>query len=323
MNQWLKSYVPRMAAVGLWVSSMAWAQQVTAPSQTSGDPASTNRTITIPDGTAVEMRFAQPVRGKMLDPVDVGAEATAGDKVRLVSAADIRVGDLIVIAEGAIAQASVLKVKRPLTSLNGTGLVLQFDWIEDVTGKQLPLRVLPTGDPQPFMLKVTSTSAGVVARPETLRSDLVGKDAVDVPEIWRSKNYIPAGTRVTAYVHGSQVLDSAKIEDAQARVSFTQFETTADATIYRTKGHGGTRLRVLCDGKLAGQIGELQYLHLDLAPGEHSFQIENQPALLIKIQIGQEYYFHLQPHLGDWELKQVTTGEGEDSIANADPASLR
>jgi hypothetical protein len=310
------------AAAGLWATAATWAQ-APRPEQPAGSPVSAASVVTVPDGTAVEMRFAQPVRGKMLDPVDVGAEAMPGDRVRLVSAADVRVGDLIVIAEGAIAQASVLRVKRPLSSLKGTGLVLQFDWIEDVTGAQLPMRILPAGDPQPFMLKVTSTSAGVVARPETLRSDLAGRDAVDVPEIWRSKSYIPIGTRVTAYVHGAHALDSTKVEEAQDRVSFTQFETTADATIYRTKGHGGDRVRILVDGKLAGQIGEKQYLHLDLAPGEHSFQIESQAAQVIKVQMGREYYFHLRPRAGSWELKTVTTGEGEDSIADADPAVLR
>jgi hypothetical protein len=80
------------------------------------------------------MRFAQAVKGKMLDPVDVGMEVKAGDTVRLVAAADIRVGKKVVIAEGAIAQATVVQVKRPMSTLVATGLGLQLDWIEDVTG---------------------------------------------------------------------------------------------------------------------------------------------------------------------------------------------
>jgi hypothetical protein len=276
--------------------------------------------VAIPDGTPVEMRFAQAVRGKMLDPVDVGTEAHPGDKVRLVAAADVRVGNLIVIPEGALAQATVLQVKRPLTTLNATGLGLQLDWVEDVTGAHRALRVSPKGESEPFMLKVVSGSAGLVARPETLRSDLVGKDAVDFAEIWRSRAYIPAGTRLMVYVHGEAVLDATKVEEAQNRVSFSQFETTADLTIYRTKGHGRDRPRILCDGRLAGRVGEQQYLHLDLAPGLHTCLAENQKPREITVQVGQAYYLHLQRSGSNWELKPVSEGEGEDSIESADPA---
>src|SRR5215470_4244189 len=136
--------------------------------------------VTIPDGTPVEMRFAQPVRGKVLNPVDAGAEAKPGDVVHLVSVADIRVGGLIVIAEGAIAQATVARVKKPLTTLVDTGLGLQLDWIEDVTGAHVALRISPQGESAPFMVQVLSTKSGIVARPETLQGDIIGRNALDI-----------------------------------------------------------------------------------------------------------------------------------------------
>src|SRR5215472_12615742 len=287
---------------GIWVclavpfilASLLRAQEATGTAPAVAEPGPNPRVVTVPDGTPVEMRFAQAVRGKMLNPVDVGAEAQSGDQVRLVAASDVRIGNLIVIAEGALAQVTVVKVKRPMTSLNATGLGLQLDWVEDVTGAHLPLRILPKGKPEPFMLKIISGSAGVVARPETLRSDLAGKDAVAFNEIWRTRSYIPAGTRFMVYVHGEAVLDAIKVEQAQDRVSFSQFDTTADLTIYRTKGHGSDRPRILCDGNLVGRIGERQYLHMDLAPGTHTCQVENRRPREVTVQVGQAYFLHLQ-----------------------------
>ena len=276
--------------------------------------------ISIPDGTPVEMRFAQAVKGKMLDPVDVGVEAKEGDTVRLVAAADIRVGKKIVISEGAIAQATVVQVKRPLSTLVATGLGLQLDWIEDVTGSHIPLRILQKGKPEPFMVQVVSTPGGVVARPETLRGDILGKNAVDVSQIWRDRYYIPAGTRIVAYVHGSQTLDSAKVEEAQSRVTFSEFASTVDVVIYRTKGHSRERPRVRCDETLPRSIGEREFIHLDLEAGKHHCQIADQPLQEFSVEAGQEYFFHLQLSGSRWEMKPVSVGEGEDSIENADPA---
>src|SRR5262249_7657291 len=208
-----------VSMLGAQTQSAADSQQV---------PPANKPVITIPDGTAVEMRFAQSVRGKMLHPVEVGSEAKQGDAVRLVSVADIRVDGLIVIAEGAVAQATVAKIKKPLTTLVDTGLGLQLDWIEDVTGTHLALRISPHGDSTPFMVQVVSTNSGVVARTETLHGDLIGRNAIDISQVWRDRDYIPAGTRIVAYVHGASALDQEKVEDAQERVSFHQFDTTAD-----------------------------------------------------------------------------------------------
>jgi len=307
-----------LKAVAALSVAMLSAQAQSVPDSPQVLPAE-KAVVTIPDGTPVEMRFAQPVRGKVLNPVDVGSEAQQGDVVHLVSVADIRVGGLIVIAEGAVAQATVTKIKKPLTTLVATGLGLQLDWIEDVTGGHVALRISPQGESAPFMVQVLSTKSGIVARPETLQGDIIGRNALDISQVWRDRNYIPAGTRIVTYVHGASGLDREKVEDIQDQVSFHQFDTAADVTIYRTKGHGRDRPRVLCDGS-GRPIGEREYLHLNLSAGKHSCQVENQKPQVIALERAQEYFFHLQPAGSGWELKAVTIGEGEDSIEDADPA---
>src|SRR5437763_1137559 len=98
-------------------------------------------TITIPDGTRVELRFTEPLRAPLTDfpwTEDVAA-AQAGDKVRLVIAENVRVDGRVVFARGAVGQATVVQSYFPSKRRNSknpdidTGLVLRLDWIESVT----------------------------------------------------------------------------------------------------------------------------------------------------------------------------------------------
>jgi hypothetical protein len=137
--------------------------------------------ITIPDGTPVRLRFAQPLRGKVpclwkKPPCgsSIVPQAKPEDTVRMVSAADVRLDGYVVIAKGAVGEATVTKVWHPFMAL--TGLALRLDWVEDVTGKHVPLRIEKNGKQEPFTVQVESTTKGMIARKETLRGDLAGKD---------------------------------------------------------------------------------------------------------------------------------------------------
>ena len=68
-------------------------------------------TVTVPAGTKLLLRFAQPVYGRVVAPKNVAVEE--GTTVRLVAATDLRTHGRTVIAKGAIAQATV---KRVLTA---------------------------------------------------------------------------------------------------------------------------------------------------------------------------------------------------------------
>src|SRR5690349_15629404 len=64
--------------------------------------------VTIPDGAKLELRFTQPLRGPISDfpwTEDVAA-AQPHDKVRLVAAQNLFMDNRLVIARGAIGQAT-------------------------------------------------------------------------------------------------------------------------------------------------------------------------------------------------------------------------
>ncbi len=299
---------------GLLLASASRAQQEPGAKPSDSGSTSASNIITIPDGTPVHLRFAQPVRGKVPMAANAVPQAKPTDTVRLVAAADVRVSNLVVIAKGAIGQMTVVKVWHPFMAL--TGLALRFDWIQDITGKRVLLRALPKGQPEPFTVQVLSTYGGMIARPETLRGDLMGADSMDLSLVWRRKNWIPAGTRIQGFVQGATVCDRAEAIDAQALLPNSN--EIATLTVYRTKGQDESRPRLICDGKEVEKIGAHQYAILELTPGRHTCQAEHDPTIEIAAHAGEEYFLHLRPRSipGGWELKPVDTAQGEDEIAN-------
>lgn len=318
------SVVEALIVVLLVSASLA---QQTPPSAPETAPAastsSASDAIEIPDGTAIRLRFAQPVRGKVrclwkAPPCgsSVVPQAKANDVVHLVAAADVRVNEFVIVSKGAVGQATVTKVWHPFMAL--TGLALRLDWIEDVTGKHLPLRIEKTGKADPFTVQVVSTSGGMIARPETLRGDLAGSDAANASLIWGKKNWIPAGTRIQGFVHGAATRDLGEVKNAQALLPFSN--EVATLTIYRAKGDD-RRPHVACDDKEIGQIGPQQFAVLELTPGKHTCQAEQTALTEIGVVGGDEYFLLLRPAAtpGGWEFKTMDIGEGEDIVAGLEP----
>ncbi len=167
--------------------------------------------IVIPDGAEVELRFAQEVAGKairanpLVPPANGVPEAQAGDVVRLVATANVRIDGRVVIAKGAVGQATitdavpVLYNKHPSEE---TGLFLQLDWIKGVDGAQIPLRAFKKGTPGRFHADVKSEHGGVVIHPQKILPIFaaISNNENDFPADEKKKNWIPLGSRITGFV---------------------------------------------------------------------------------------------------------------------------
>lgn len=278
-------------------------------------------TMVIAEGTPVSLRFAQPVKGRIRCVGQTPCastqtpEAKAGDGVRLVAASDVRIDSFITIAKGALAQATVTRVWRPFMAV--TGLALQLDWVEDVTGKRIPLKIEKTGRPGAFTVQVWSTPGGMQARPEKLRGDLLGKDALDPRLLFRKRNWIPAGTRITGFVAEATTRPFAEIKDAQALLPNSPDVATLTVLLQK-KGEPGDRVEVDCDGANAVKIGGRQYAILELAPGNRVCRAEEHRSLELTAQAGEDYFADLQRggFKGTWQLKLMDAGAAEDILAN-------
>lgn len=296
----------------------------------AGPPARPQR-LGIPDGTTIQLRFAQPVRAKM--PTDycetmpqqcqygLPPETKPGETVRLVAAADVRVSGLVVVAKGAAAQATIIRVRHALW--DSTGLVLKFDWVEDVAGGRIPLRLSDRGKPEAFEVSVKSVSGGMVARRARMVREFSRGLVLPLDRNIGMLAWIPVGTRILGFVHEDFVLDEPAIREAQALLPVST--ENAIITVYRTKGGAESAPFVVCDGKKIDAIGPLQYTVLELPPQKHTCQIERHKPLEILAQAGEEYFFrlHYGTLAGNWELESVSAAEGEDEVVNLKPVGTQ
>jgi hypothetical protein len=164
---------------------------------------------------------------------------------------------------------------------------------------------------------VLAENGGIVARPPKLSQDLKLKNLSHV------KQWAPAGTRIFGFVHGAINIDPAglaELKDAQALLPIPN--PTVELTIFRGKGHHELQLRVSCDDKEIAPVGERQYTTLEIAPGKHACHADGRPAVEFTAEAGEGYFLSLQYRTFSsiWELKAVTTAEGEDSVSSLEPA---
>ncbi len=286
---------------------------------------------TIPDGTTVQLRFAEALRGKMpknyckdkIHNCRLGLpdQALPNQAVRLVVAADVRSNGLLVIAKGANAQATITKVHKTLYDY--TGLVLKFDWVEDVTGGRIPLRESQRGKPEPIDVAVKEVTGGMMARRWTRVTEF---SRLLLPPLDRKIGmlaWIPVGTRILGFVQGDFALDEEAVRRAQALLPASS--DNALLTIYRTKGHDELRPAIVCDGKELPAIAPQQYTLLELEPQKHTCLVEREQPVEITAQAGEEYFLrlHYGALAGSWKLELVSVPEGEDEVLNFKPLETK
>ena len=276
-------------------------------------------TLIVADGTPVQLRFAQSLRGLERRAFGrIERNAQVDDRIRLVCSQNVKVNGLVVIPKGAVAQATVKGVWLPdqKDPEPQTGLDIQLDWVRGVAGENIPLRGQENGTAKPFTLEVRSMKGGLVARPYSFKRGLIERGTFKLLfTVWRAREWAPAGTRITAYVHGNTIVETEKVQAAQTFLPVPN--PNAILMIYRTKGNEGITPRITCDEGDANALGDQGLLTMELNAGTHSCRTENRNPLKLTVESGEMYYVHLRYRsMSDtWELRQVSPQEGEDSVA--------
>jgi hypothetical protein len=299
-----------------------------------GSPQQETPTITIPDGTRVEVRFTRPLRAP--DVRSGRAEdvesAKAGDKVRLVVAENVRINGKVVFARGAVGMATVVDSYYPVRNHNpnnksldvDSGLVLRLDWIKSVTDEKITVRSLQKGKPKEFRLMVLSAGKGYLARPNQPSHSLVRNmtgGLMYTREFLKAKEWLPAGTRMIAFVQGPVKLDQSEVEKMQSQ--FPPPDSRPLLTFYREKDRSTELASLSCDGKTVAQLARRQFVLLELDQGTHTCTVGDNGSLEVKAQPAEEYYIRIGPRLlsQGWDIKLVANGEGEDGMATAEMIS--
>lgn len=282
--------------------------------------------VVIPDGTPVQLRFAQalwvyPISPFIYDPPR--PPFRIDDAVRIIAAADADVNGHLVVRKGSIGQATVTGIAAQNSKYPTTCIDLRLDWISSLNGQQVPLRSGKKGKPHSDLLRVLSGHAGFFVDQTSLGRGLI--EAMTFQEklkALRGKLWVPAGTRMTGFVHGNISLDPAQLADAEARLPLPN--TTGLLTIYRTKGQKDRKPDVYCDNKQLASLGPQQFFEAELTAGAHEVSVERSAPIHLEVSAGKEYYLYLRWHelTGAWKLESVTSPEGEDGVAEGEMISV-
>jgi len=307
------------------LSCLVFAQEEPSPRQSSDAATSSPspQAVTLPDGSPIFLRFAQPVYGLMAAPKRVAIHK--GATVRLVAGADVRTNGRIIIAKGAIAQATVTNVLPHGATLSNNGLTLRLDWVETIIGARVALRPERVGDPVPFTVRIYSTSGGIEVVPHVNTRGRMLADAgklvagwylVDPKSYRREKTWIPAGSRLHVFLHGDLTVSMEELEEAQADLPVPNL--TATLYVFRTKDHTGRSPAISCDQGEARLLGSQQSVAFDLEAGQHSCKVGTSPTIEFTVEAGNDYFLRLQQAGSTWKLAQVAGEEGEDRVAGCE-----
>ena len=286
--------------------------------------------IVVRDGTEVDLRFTKAVWGYGTDRHSRGFHAQRGDVVPLVVAADVFVAGEIVIHKGSPAQATVRNIWKPWRDRNGVAQIcvcisLEFNWVRSLDAQELPLRYAAKEGKKAgsFAVNVESTASGSVAEPYSFHLGMkdVATLGFNKSSVHR-RDWIPPGTRVTAFIDQDQTLDSLKIREVQGNLPLPN--ENGLVMIYTTKGHKNARPLVSCDARDVAQLGSKQFVTLEMNPGEHACRVEQGEALSFSVFGGHEYYFslHYNELSRSWGISAVNNYEGEDGVGSAEGVSF-
>jgi hypothetical protein len=141
-----------------------------------------------------------------------------------------------------------------------TCVAMQFDWSKAIDNEQIPLRAFDKPDAKakqkdktkPFSLPVDPTHTGAVAKaipfgfdvlkPAPLTKGMLGSmTGYGAVKDFHRKDWIPVGTRMTAFVDKNAVRDADAVDSAMTLMPAANENATI--MIYRTRGKKDSPLR--------------------------------------------------------------------------------
>lgn len=208
-----------------------------------------------------------PVRLRLNRTISSATEKV-NDKVDFTVIEDVKVGDVVVIPQGAIAIATVTEAKHKGRMGRSGKLNVNIDFVQLASGDKVMLNAVKGGKGGSHTGAMTGAmvATGILFFPAApLFLFMHGKDIT-----------ITKGTEITAYVAADTPLDQAKFtgkpaaatSEAGDQASAPPVETATTSTIVVKSTPDGAEISV--DGKFMGSTQST----LRLAPGEHVIVIE-------------------------------------------------
>jgi hypothetical protein len=305
-----------IVAAILLVAESSFAQGTTGAPQTSAPAA--NSVMKLDDATPVLLRTKEALSS---------ATAKVGDRVPFRVIEDVKVADLIVIHRGANAWGFVAAVQPKRRKGRAGSLDVAIRSVQLLNGDTAALRAEQHS-------KGASKSGQIASDMERLQAELpkaTGPFEAEagvlvlplLPLFLLEKGEdarLPEGTKVAAYLNGDVPLDRTAFERVQPVIA--QRAGPATVTIFRTRyfNTSGYKPSVYC-GKIAlARLPSGGYLKIQLPQGKYSFRSNDDQAVELHLEEGQDVYVQMQIIAHGFSVKghltQVSNSEGEDEVAS-------
>lgn len=260
--------------------------------QTSEPPLVRESKLVLHDGEAVVMRALERA---------TSSDAAVGQEIRFEVIKPVKVGDLVVIPEGAIATAKVIGVERPKRMGRGGRLSISIDRVQLLDGQFAQLRAV-VNRRAGGKGKMASEMAGTVYLTYGLGLPLTplfllkhGNDMAVSP-----------GDRFQAFVDGDVPLNLDTFVAASASLA-TQPDV---AVVYLFRSahdsfFGSPQEPVLCGEALVGVFHRDHFVRLELPPGLYWFRtgkavfkktqrLHEKDYLALRVDAGSTYYLQVR-----------------------------
>jgi len=256
-------------ALSLTVQLVAYPQEkkpTEKEKKTGGQtPASTDAAPTPPrpplafglvEDTPVKLKLTRTMSSK---------DATADEKVDFEVLEDIKIADVLIIKQGAMAIATVTEA-QPKRRMGRAGkLNMNIDYVQLVDGEKVPLRAVKGGSGGNH----TGAMTGAI-----VASSILFFPAAPFFLFMHGKDItIPKGTEITAYIAGDTPLDPMKFNKqssfaVESGTAKSEASTSGFSSVSIKSAPDGAEITI--DGKLVGTTPST----VQLTSGEHTIAID-------------------------------------------------
>ena len=275
-------------------------------------------TLVLRDGEPVVLRALQRA---------TSADAAVGQQVQLEVIKPVKLDDLVIVAEGAVAVAKVTAVEHKRRMGRGGTLALAIERVQLVNGQYAPLRAV-----------IAKTAGGKGAMASDMTGALVASYGLALPftPLFLLKHgndmAISPGDRFVSYVDGDLSLERGSIAVAQDTLK-TKKDVAVVYVFRAAKDPGAvSQASVLCGDILVGSFHEDQFVRMELPAGVYWFR-SGKPAykkfeklrradfLPLTVQAGSAYYLQVySAKTSFWSdslphLKLLSEQVGADAVA--------
>ncbi|MFN7928454.1 MAG: PEGA domain-containing protein [Blastocatellia bacterium] len=246
----------------------------------------------LPEGTEVRLKLMQALSSGTVQ---------AGQTISFQVLDEIKVDDVVVIAEGAPAWGTITEAEGKKTMGRGGKLAVQIDYVKAVDGSKVPLRSNSVAQG-----KGRGAAVGVA----TTASVLFFWPAAPFFLLMKGKNVeIPRGQHVAAFVDGDRMINAA-----------TAAASATPATVQRIENNGGGIVAASTRHAATGQV-DFGTINVLSEPGGAEVEVDdayygNTPALL-KLPAGMHTITVRSAHHAAWS-RTLNIGAGSNLTVKAE-----